>query len=432
MSNNQRIEHVLGSISVIIPAMNDWDNLNQVLRELSVQYLKPTEIIIADSSSDDEIEQALLKNTINLPVRYLRVGKAFWGDRFLIKYFKIFLHNKKLTGRAYPYEATNQGAKVATGKWLAFLDSSTNPPKDWLSKHAEIIKEKDLDLVIGKTRYFASTKFQHLLRACTWGVFSHETMPGSIIKTDIYLDNYHIREGVRAGGDVEWRQRVKKNFRWSSSEQTFLSYSNIPKNLYNCIKKMFIYQLHSARVDIQLKVKDIYLGLFLFLSVIIIPKWNSIVGWESSPLFIPNITKIYLLSMATLFFFSLLIGRGVFRDLKVSPFLLNILRFSFLLLVFMIVYRWNAAIANWVEDSVWFIPHITKFFVATIMLIALFYRGIFFPLTHGVPASFLFPFNWLLAGLLGICLDIVKAPGYLIGSVSSIFIKKLDSLKEQK
>ena len=90
MSNNQRIEHVLGSISVIIPAMNDWDNLNQVLRELSVQHLKPTEIIIADSSSDDEIEQALLKNTIDLPVRYLRVGKAFWGDRFLLEYFKIF------------------------------------------------------------------------------------------------------------------------------------------------------------------------------------------------------------------------------------------------------------------------------------------------------------------------------------------------------
>ena len=72
-------------------------------------------------------------------------------------------------------------------------------------------------------------------------------------------------------------------------------------------------------MDIQHKVKDVYMGIFLFLTVLIIPKWNSIVGWESSPLFIPNITKIYLLSMTTLFL-TLLIGRGFFRDLKVNKF----------------------------------------------------------------------------------------------------------------
>ncbi len=426
MIKNQKTENSVDSISVIIPVMDDWDNLKKVLLEVDDQLLKPIEIIIADSSSDETIENSIKDISISIPVKYYRVGRAFRGDRFLIKYFRFLLKDKTSTGRAYPYEATNQGVKMANGRWVAFLDSSTNPPKNWLSNYCKLITKKDLDLVIGKTRYYASTRFQHLLRACTYGAFSHETMPGSIIKTDIYLNNYHIREGVRAGGDVEWRQRVKKDFKWQAAEDIFLSYSNLPKRLYGCIKKMFVYQLHSARVDIQHKVKDIYLGIFLFLSVLIIPKWNSIVGWESSPLFIPNITKIYLLSMTTLFFLTLLIGRGIFRDLKVSLFILNVLRFSYLILLLIIVYNWNASIANWVEDSVWFIPHITKIFISALICAGLIYRGIFFPLTHGINSSFLFPINWFLAGSLGVILDIVKAPGYLIGSFLSIFIKKLD------
>lgn len=423
---NQKTELANLSISVIIPVMNDWDNLKKVLSELNEQILKPVEIIIADSSFDDRIENSCSKLSINVPIKYLRVGKAFWIDRFLIKYFKFFLKDKNVKGRAYPYEATNRGAEVAKGDWLAFLDSTTNPPKNWLSAYSKLLIQKDLDLVIGKTKYYASTKFQHLLRACTYGSFGHETMPGSIIKTRIYLNNYLIREGVRAGGDVEWRQRVKSKFRWETVDNIFLVYSNLPTRFYHAIKKMFIYQLHSARVDIQHKVKDIYLGIFLFLTVLIIPKWNSIVGWESSPFFIPNITKIYLLSMTTLFFLTLLIGRGIFRDLKLNKFLLNSMRFSYLILLFIVVYNWNASIADWVEDSVWFIPHITKIFIFSLISIALIYRGIFFPLTHGIEKDYLFPINWLPAGILGVLLDIVKAPGYLIGAFLSIFIRKLD------
>ena len=425
--NSGKKDNPKDTISVVIPVMNDWDNLQKVINCLASQTYNPSEIIVVDSSSNNEIEESISEKFSSIPIKYIRAGRAYTADRLIQKYFSFAVKNKKIPGRAYPYEATNMGAEIACSKWVAFLDTATLPSKSWLKSLIDELNNKNLDLVLGSTRYFAHTRFQKLLQACTYGKFGHETMPGSIIKAEIYNNNFKIREGVRAGGDIEWRQRVKSKFKWSISEDNFLSYSNLPKNFFSCAKKMFIYQLHSARVDIQHTVKDIYLGLFLLFSVIIVPKWNSFVGWESSPFFIPNITKIYLISILTLFFFSFLISRGVFRGVKISSFVSNILRFSLLVLIFIIAYRWNAVIANWVEDSVWFFPHITKIFVGSVILTALFYRGIYFPLTHGILKNYLFPVNWILVGSLGILLDIVKAPGYLIGSVSSIFVKKLDS-----
>jgi len=427
MLSNHNINIEKESVSVVIPALDDLDNLLKIVECLNSQSLLPSEIIIVDSSSDNKIEKYLSDQVSRIPIKYKRAGWAYPGDRILQKYFGFFIKDIKPLGRAYPYEATNMGVQLSTSKWVAFLDTATIPKKEWLESHINQLTNNDLDVIIGQTKYFANTNFQKFLRACTYGKYGHETMPGSIIRTNIYNKNFSIREGVRAGGDIEWRQRVKSKFRWSSAGENFLSYSNLPLSLFSCAKKMFIYQLHSARVDIQHTIKDIYLGLFLFFSVIIIPKWNAIVGWESSPLFIPNITKIYLISIITLFFFSFLIGRGVLRGIKITPFVSNLLRFSLMILILIIVYRWNAVIAGWVEDSVWYFPHVTKIFVGLVLAVTLIYRGIFFPLTHGIRRNFLFPVNWILVGGLGILLDIVKAPGYLIGSILSIFVKKLDS-----
>ena len=47
------------AISVVIPVMNDWDNLFEVIKCLNSQSYLPSEIIIVDSSSDNKIEELL-------------------------------------------------------------------------------------------------------------------------------------------------------------------------------------------------------------------------------------------------------------------------------------------------------------------------------------------------------------------------------------
>jgi hypothetical protein len=105
---------------------------------------------------------------------------------------------------------------------------------------------------------------------------------------------------------------------------------------------------------------------------------------------------------------------------------LNIILFIGL---FITVFTWNARIAEWVETAVWYIPHITKIYVGSFLFLSIFYRGVYLPLKRNIKYNYIFPYRWLLIGLIGLCLDIVKAPGYILGAFRMLF-NNLRFLKE--
>jgi hypothetical protein len=92
-----------------------------------------------------------------------------------------------------------------------------------------------------------------------------------------------------------------------------------------------------------------------------------------------------------------------------------------LIFITLAVFNWNAVIAGWVEDAVLYIPHITKTYVFGVLLSSLFYRGLYLPLKRKVEPDFLFPLTWVGVGFLGLSIDLVKAPGYVVGAVLSLF-----------
>ena len=418
------------NISVIIPTLDNPDDVFDVIKSLNQQLLLPSEIVIVDSSSKDDIDK-LLKNIDSvIPITYKRYGRAYPNDRLImiiktlpiIKYF--FKSNPK--GRAYPYEATNHGSLIAKNKWLAFLDATTIPSKNWIKDYAEIIKSKNAEVVFGKTQYLAETFFQKILRASTYGANGIETAPGSLMLRKDFLNGFKITEGVRSGGDVDWKNRVRSNFRSFTPKDSYLVYPNLHKNLFSCAKKFFIYQLHTAVQDIAHSIKDLYFLLTLMFGLVLIPKWNAIVGWEASPYYMPHITKIYLLSAILILLFSLLFNR-IFVKRSSKPFLKNAYKISFFILISLGVYNWNSSLAGWVEESVWYIPHITKTFIIFLCIASFAYRGLYFPIKNNITFDFLFPINWIWVGSLGLFLDVVKAPGYLIGALISPFIKVIRS-----
>ena len=380
-------------ISVVIPTYNFVDVAKKVLIATLAQSFKPKEIIIIDSSTSDQVEDMVkeLKLTADVPIIFKKVKDFF------------------------PGEARNKGAQLSNCTWLAFLDSKTIPKNDWLETNIKLIEKKDLDVIFGSTRYLAETEFQKCLRACTFGKKDVETTPGSLISKKNFETIGGFQEKVRTGDDIAWRDKIKlSNLNYLYPDKTTLTYSELPKKLIESLKRFFIYQLYGARVDIQNTNKNIFLGLFLILVTLIVPKWNYIVGFGSS-LFIPNITTIYVTSLLAIPVILLIFDKESIRAVN------TFLSFSFKIALFIIFFygavRWNYVIADFVEDSILFIPHITKIYLTTVLFISFIYRGLYFPLANNFRLTELLPLWWIKVGILGLMLDLAKAPGYLLGAI---------------
>ena len=193
-------------------------------------------------------------------------------------------------------------------------------------------------------------------------------------------------------------------------------------------KKYFIYAFHGTRVSAQKKSRDIYFCILLLLSMVIVTKWNHVIdGWDTNPLFIPHILKIYTLSMVTTLFTYIVIRSfaGRVGQLSLLDWFSKIFLFC---LISLSVYNWNASIIEFVEGSILYIPHITKIYLSLVLMASFFYRGVQLPLKLGVKKNFLFPKNWIIVGLIGLSLDLVKTPGILLGVFLAPFLKRPSQL----
>lgn len=392
-------------ISLIIPTYNCHNELQVLLDSVVSQSCKPNEIIIVDSSDDNKIKYYLDTLQKDIPIFYIR------------------------SSNKYPGEKRNEGVKAASFNWLTFLDVGTVPRSDWLERNINLVKKNKTNVVFGCTKYRAITPTQKLLRAATFGKVGHETSPGTLVSLDIFNQSGGFIEGIRAGDDQEWRLQLRDvSSNCIVPEEPSLDYSVLPNTFFGMQRKYFIYYLHSARVRAQKKIRDIYLCAFLLFSMLLLTKWNYIIGgWDSNPLFIPNITKIFALSSIVVLFVYIIISR-VFE--VVGRF--NLLNWFAKVLLFAVlsftVYKWNTKVIDWVEDSIFFVPHITKIYVLLLFVISFCYRGIYVPLKLGISYKFIFPVNWIAIGLIGLSFDLLKTPGIMLGIILAPFQKQLSKL----
>ena len=380
------------SISVIIPAFNYKDSLISVIDAINNQIVAPNQIVIVDSSNNNDIERMIDEYSGKVKIAYKKVSQAF------------------------PGEARNLGAEIASGKWLAFLDSKTIPNKSWLMDSFNEVSLNGVGVVFGLTHYIAKTNTQFIVKAAVYGDLGVETTPGTLISKENFIKIGGFTEKVRTADDLEWRNRVKKsNLTFKIPKKSNLKYSEISDSLYENIKRFFVYQLFTAKINVQTKIKGLYLSLFLLFSASIVPNWNSMVGWEGSIFYIPNITKVYL-SLLAFMLFALVFFTEKARQTLIMP-----SRVAVIVIVTLVVINWNGVFAGWEEDGLLYMPHITKFYILFLSILSVLYRGIYFPLTHGIEKSYLFPLRWLYIGFFGLLLDIVKAPGYIIGAFIHLF-----------
>ena len=385
----------------MIPARDSKASLDVIVSAIYNQKLLPREIVIVDSSVGDDIQELDNNSDDALPIVYHREKKA------------------------YPGKARNIGVDLANSDWIAFLDSKTIPDEDWLERYEHLVQAYNAVAVFGVTKFKAESPFQKTLRAATYGKIGHHTVPGTLIKKKVFIDSGGFLEHVRMGEDIEWRERLIKNGRnIHGPKEPVVTYTGLPTNLSSTLKKYLISAYHTARLNILWNVKDAYLTLLLILSTIILPKWNHLIGgWDTNPLFIPHVTKIYLIALVFLFLAYQLVHYLFFRNVSQTLFS-RTLQLVALIFITIAVFNWNAVIAGWMEDAVLYVPHITKMYLSGVILASILYRGILLPLNRKVGTAYLLPFRWIKVSLLGLSLDLVKAPGYVVGSVIGL-IKRI-------
>ena len=213
-------------ISIVIPSNNFSHSLEKVLESISKQSLKPKEVVIVDSSTNDKNQDLTKKFIEFLNIKFIQVDQA------------------------YPGEARNLGVKNSSEEILLFIDSKTVPSKDFVSKLYSLFNENSYEVIFGNTLYLAKSREQKIIRAATFGSIGHETTPGTIIKKETFNKVGGFLEGVRTAEDLEWRERVKtKRVSNFCPDKPSLTYSELPDSYKEMIKRYFKYAFHTANLQ---------------------------------------------------------------------------------------------------------------------------------------------------------------------------------------
>ena len=122
----------------------------------------------------------------------------------------------------------------------------------------------------------------------------------------------------------------------------------------------------------------------------------------------------------------ILLGITSFLAIKIRKIPLNdyFTKWVSLTIIFMFsysVYRWNAVVAGWSENSILFCSSLNENLLFMHYFIRILYRALYVPITKGIELSFLFPFRWIYVGLIGLLLDIAKVPGFLLGGIINLY-----------
>lgn len=123
---------MFSSISIIVPTLNEEKYLPKLLKSIKDQTSTPKEIIVADAHSTDKTRE---------------VAQSF---------------GCKVIDGGLPSKGRNEGAKVATGDILLFLDADVILPNNFLEETVKKIKNKKLDAVTCFFIPLSKSRFDHI------------------------------------------------------------------------------------------------------------------------------------------------------------------------------------------------------------------------------------------------------------------------------
>lgn len=201
-------------LSIIIPTLNEENYLEELIQSLHCQSFKDYEIIVSDGGSEDR--------TREIAKRYN---------------CQIVLGDKE---RRHPSIQRNNGARVARGDILFFLDADTRiPNENFLNKSLKEFGERSLGVASFYLK-FDSNKFFYKFYYCFYTLVSFLAQrikpvgigAAIIIKKNIHEEIGGFREDLFIGEDQYYCEQAAKisKFRMIRGGKIFFSIRRFEKN----------------------------------------------------------------------------------------------------------------------------------------------------------------------------------------------------------
>ena len=316
VKSTTRCSRVRHDLSVIIPSYCLPDDCVNALMSLSRQSILPAEVILVRVS--------------NPPGEERGYWRAFSDD---LLQEGVTLKVVEAGSVLFPGAARNLGLQRATKQWVAFLDVETIPCEHWLSEQTRRIEAGNALGSFGSTVYAASSVKQAIVRDAVYGRRPIQTLPGSVLKKDLFSSVGQFIPNIRAAEDTEWMIRAKAmGVKLTDSPNgALISYNGLTKLGFRGLAKKWRRNYLSSRQLQHLKVQTTIVWLLAYVVASLVAfNWNAIVaGWQvDSPLYLDHITKIVSLSPIAIY----VIFRGCYLPFKRGVPLSDLLPLRFLLL----------------------------------------------------------------------------------------------------
>jgi hypothetical protein len=262
-------------ISVIIPSNHGHDELLKIVRAVCGQTIRPTEIVIVDSSIESGACPAEIAALC-----------AISGIKL------IYEHG----GHALPGHARNIGLGLAQAELIAFIDVQTIPRPHWIEATLNLLTNYGVAGVWGATCFTAETRFERLARDGFYGVLPRKTLPGSVFRREVFDKAGQFIDWVRAGEDTEWMIRLKVlEIAVGHSPSALVDYVGlIGSNMPQLLKKWYR-NYTAARYLPHFFPQRLLLWMVLYpLLIVSAFNWNYLIAdWSmDSPLYIGHVTKM--------------------------------------------------------------------------------------------------------------------------------------------
>jgi len=212
-------------LSIIIPTLNEEDYLPRLLRSIKKQGFTDYEVIVADAGSSDE--------TLNIARSY----------------------GCKIVKGGLPAKGRNEGAKVAKGEILFFLDADAILLDDFLSESLREFSDRKLDIAGFCLKSYPANKFFSFFENSIYNkiiIISEKVLPhsavGILMKKELFNKLGGYDETIKLAEDMDLSRRAVKmdaNFGIIRTKEILASDRRFKKDGLIAIGiKFFLCELH--------------------------------------------------------------------------------------------------------------------------------------------------------------------------------------------